>query len=98
MSDVTFGVTNPVDELGLLLAQIGELQKRADQIKDGLRDECSLSGAKAVIGDQYVATFVEANRSTVDWKAIAKVLAIPADLIAEHTKTTAVYSIKVVSR
>jgi hypothetical protein len=31
----------------------------------------------------------------VDWKAIAKIANIPADLIAKHTKSNAVYSVKV---
>ena len=46
----------------------------------------------------FKATYIEANRSVVDWKAIAKALSIPAELIAEHTKTTAVFSVKVTSK
>jgi hypothetical protein len=34
----------------------------------------------------------------VDWKAIAAEYNIPADAIARHTKTTAVFSIKTTSR
>ncbi len=90
--------TNSIDNLGQLLAQIAELTKQADAIKDSLKDEASLSGQKAFEGDLFKATYVETNRSTVDWKAIAKVLDIPADLIAEHTKTAAVFSIKVTSK
>lgn len=90
--------TNSIDNLGQLLAQIAELTKQADAIKDSLKDEASLSGQKAFEGDLFKATYVETNRSTVDWKAIAKVLNIPADLIAEHTKTAAVFSIKVTSK
>jgi hypothetical protein len=47
-----------------------------------------------LVGASYVAAYTESNRSTVDWKAVAKELSIPADMIAKHTKTTAVYSIK----
>jgi hypothetical protein len=90
--------TNSIDNLGQLLAQIADLTKQADAIKDSLKDEASLSGQKAFEGDLFKATYVETNRSTVDWKAIAKVLDIPADLIAEHTKTAAVFSIKVTSK
>jgi len=90
--------TNSIDNLGQLLAQIADLTKQADAIKDSLKDEASLSGQKAFEGDLFKATYVETNRSTVDWKAIAKVLNIPADLIAEHTKTAAVFSIKVTSK
>lgn len=90
--------TNSIDNLGQLLAQIADLTKQADAIKDSLKDEASLSGQKAFEGDLFKATYVETNRSTVDWKAIAKVLNIPADLIAEHTKTAAVFSIKVTNK
>lgn len=90
--------TSNIDRLGQLLAQIADLTKEADAIKDGLKDEASLSGQKSFEGDLFKATYVETNRSTVDWKAIAKVLGIPAELIAEHTKTAAVFSIKVSSK
>ena len=87
-----------IDTLGALLAQIADLTKQADAIKDGIKDEASMSGQKAFEGDLFKATYVETNRSTVDWKAIAKALNIPADLIAQHTNTTAVFSVKVTSK
>ena len=90
--------TSNIDTLGQLLAQIADLTKQADKIKDSLKDEASLSGQKSFEGDLFKATYVETNRSTVDWKAIVKVLAIPADLIAQHTNTTAVFSVKVTSK
>lgn len=90
--------TNSIDNLGALLAQISTLTKQADAIKDSLKEEASLSGQKAFEGDLFKATYVETNRSTVDWKAIAKALNIPAELIAQHTATTAVYSVKVTSK
>ena len=90
--------TSNIDRLGQLLAQIADLTKEADAIKDGLKNEASLSGQRSFEGDLFKATYVETNRSTVDWKAIAKVLGIPAELIAEHTKTAAVFSIKVSSK
>ena len=87
-----------VDELGLLLAQIAELEAKATKIKDAIKDAASAGGAKAIEGNLYRATYVESNRSTVDWKAIAKVLDIPAQLIADNTKTAAVFSVKVTAR
>lgn len=87
-----------IDTLGQLLAQIADLTKQADAIKDSIKDEASMSGQKAFEGDLFKATYVETNRSTVDWKAIAKALNIPADLIAQHTNTTAVFSVKVTSK
>lgn len=89
---------SPIDTLGQLLAQIADLTKQADAIKDSLKDEANLSGQKSFEGDLFKASYVETNRSTVDWKAVAKALNIPAELIAEHTKTAAVFSIKVTSK
>lgn len=83
-----------IDTLGSLMAQIAELTKQADKIKDELKDRASISGEKSFEGASFKATYSESNRSTVDWKAIAVELSIPADLIARHTKTSAVYSIK----
>ncbi len=83
-----------IDTLGALNAKIAELTKQADAIKDELKDVASMSGQKVLVGASYVAAYTESNRSTVDWKAIAKELNIPVDLIAKHTKSTAVYSIK----
>lgn len=84
-----------IDTLGAILANIATLEAKADEIKARLKDEASLSGQKHFDGQIFRATYIESNRSTVDWKAIAKTLAIPADLIAQHTKTSAVFSVKV---
>ena len=84
-----------IDTLGAILANIAVLEARAEEIKKALKEEASLSGQKHFDGQLFRATYVESNRSSVDWKAIAAKLAIPADLIAAHTKTTAVYSVKV---
>jgi len=90
--------TNDVDTLGQLLAQIADLTKRADAIKDAIKEDASAGGAKVVEGDLFKATYVEANRSVVDWKGFVTVLGIPAALVAEYTKTTAVFSVKVTSK
>ena len=84
-----------IDTLGAILANIAALEKRAEEIKKALKEEASLSGQKSFEGELFNASYIESNRSTVDWKAIAKKLAIPADLIAAHTTTNAVYSVKV---
>jgi hypothetical protein len=83
-----------IDTLGSLMAQIAELTKQADKIKEELKDRASITGEKSFEGASYKATYSESNRSTVDWKAIAAEMSIPADLIAKHTKSTAVYTIK----
>jgi hypothetical protein len=87
-----------IDTLGDLLAQIDALTKRADEIKNTIKEQASLSGEKQFDGAQFRATYIESNRSTIDWKSIAKKLSIPEAIIVAHTKTAAVYSVKVTSR
>lgn len=87
-----------VDNLGELLARIADLTKQADAIKDAIKDNASAGGDKVVEGELFKATYVEANRSTVDYKALCAALGITAELIAKYTKTTAVFSVKVTSR
>lgn len=87
-----------VDELGMLLAQIATLTKRADEIKDSIKDTATAGGPSAFDGTMFKATVVEANRRTTDWKAIQKALNIPEDVIIQHTSVTAVFSVKVTSK
>ena len=89
---------NEVYILGNLLAQIAELTAEADKIKDSLKDAASIGGPKLVEGAMFKATYVEANRKTTDWKAIAEIYKIPDEVIIKNTKVSAVYSIKVTSR
>lgn len=117
--------TNSIDTLGLLLAQIKDLTDQADKIKDGIKDSATLGGAKVVEGAIFKATYVEANRTSIDWlgliaakigveiadkeeakdswKKVAVKLGFDAKeeltkAIADNTKTTAVFSVKVTSR
>jgi len=87
-----------VDTLGTLLAQIAELTKQADAIKDGIKESASAGGDKVVEGNLFKATYIESNRSVVDNKALLAELGATAEQIARHTKTTAVFSVKVTSR
>jgi hypothetical protein len=87
--------TRKIDELGALLSQIKTLTEKAEAIKKDIKEEASLSGQKLWAGEVFDAVYSESNVSTVDWKALAKELAIPADLIAKHTKTAARYTVKV---
>ena len=90
--------TSNVDTLGTLLAQIAELTKQADAIKDSIKDSASAGGDKVVEGALFKATYMESNRSTVDHKALYAALGITADQVAQYTKTTAVFTVKVTSR
>jgi hypothetical protein len=61
---------NIADTLGLLLAEIATLTKRADTIKDIIKDDATSSNkaSHVVEGNMFKATVVEANRNTVDYK------------------------------
>jgi hypothetical protein len=87
-----------VDTLGQLLAQIADLTKQADSIKDAIKDSASAGGDKVVEGDLFKATYIESNRSVVDHKALYAALGITAEQVAQYTKTTAVFSVKVTSK
>lgn len=105
-SDMTTTITTPaahdVDALGALLAQIAELTKQADAIKDAIKDgikgDASLTGDKVFEGELFKATYIETNRSVVDSKALFAELGATPEQIARHTKVTAVFSVKVTSR
>ena len=89
---------NDVDTLGSLLAQIKDLTDRAEVIKDDIKESASAGGAKVVEGALFKATYSETNRSSVDYKALLVELGATAQQIASHTKTTAVFTVKVTSR
>jgi hypothetical protein len=74
------------------------LTKQADAIKDGIKDAASAGGDKVVEGNLFKATYIESNRSVVDNKALLAELGATAEQIARHTKTTAVFSVKVTTR
>lgn len=86
--------TTRIDELGALLAQIKTLTAKAEAIKADIKEEASMTGQKLWAGDVFDASYSESNVSTVNWKALAKELAIPAELIAKHTSTSARYTVK----
>jgi hypothetical protein len=108
---------NSVDTLGALLAQIKDLTDQADAIKDSIKDSASKGGDKVVEGALFKATYIESNRSSIDWlalvstklnveadwKKVAIKLGVEADeelpkAIADNTKVTAVFTVKVTSK
>jgi len=95
-----------VDELGMLLAEISDLQKRADVIKtaikelgaDGLLQKKSVKG-KAVQfleGALFSATYVESNCTIFDRKKFD--LAYGEDAFQAVSKISASFKILVTSR
>jgi len=89
-NDLSF---SSVDTLGNLLAQIADLTKQADAIKDQIKD-----GGKTVEGVLFKATYMECNRKSVDTKKMYADLGITDDVVAKYTSTTAVFSVKVTAR
>jgi len=88
-----------VDTLGGLLAQIAELTKQADMIKDALKDQATApNGSKVFEGALFKSTVIESNRSVVDYKALLASLNVADDVIAQFTKTTAVFAVKTTSK
>lgn len=81
------------DQLGQLLAEIAVLEKQAEAIKASMRETGGVHD-----GVLFRSTVVESNRSVTDWKALCAAQGIGADVIAAHTKTTAVYSVKTTSK
>jgi hypothetical protein len=83
-----------VDELGLLLAQIADLEAQAEIIKNELKN----AGEGSIEGTLYKGCVTLSQRTTVDNKAVFVAANVPAELIAKYSKTTAVITLKVTSR
>ena len=83
-----------VDQLGILLAQIVDLETQAEVIKNNLKN----AGEGHVEGNLYKSSVTLSQRKTVDNKAVYAELNVPAELIEKHTKTTAVITLKVTAR
>ena len=88
-----------VDTLGGLLAQIADLTKQADMIKDSLKDQATApNGSKVFEGALFKSTVIESNRAVIDYKALLASLNVEANVVAQFTKTTAVFSVKTTSK
>ena len=82
-----------VDQLGMLMAQIADLEAQAELIKNELKQQ-----EGHIEGNLYKACVTLSQRKTVDNKAVFAEANVPADLIEKHTKTSAVITLKVTSR
>ena len=94
MNAVTDVKLTKVDQLGLLLAQIAELEEQAEAIKNEIKN----AGEGHTEGSLYKACVTLSQRTTVDNKAVFIAADVPAELIAKYSKTTAVITLKVTSR
>lgn len=90
----TLEKTTQVDTLGLLLAQIAELESKASAIKQSLKED----GAGVYEGSMFKANVIVANRSTVDFKQVFAECSVPAEVIARNTKAQEIVTVKLTSR
>jgi len=84
---------NQVDQLGMLLAQIANLEAQAEAIKNELKQT-----EGHVEGNLFKACVTLSQRATVDNKAVFAEANVPAELIAKYTKTTAVITLRVTAK
>ena len=92
-----------VDVLGNLLAQIDDLTKQAEAIKDSIKEagadgllQVNDKGTRFIDGNLFRATYTESNRSSFDSKKF--IADFGAAAYAKYTKTSAVFTVKVTSR
>jgi hypothetical protein len=87
-------VMNKVDQLGMLLAQIADLEIQAELLKNEIKNE----GEGHYDGELFRACVTLSQRNTVDHKAVYKALNVPELIIAQNTKSTAVITLKITGR
>jgi hypothetical protein len=83
-----------LDHLGMLMAQIADLNEQAEVIKNNFKN----AGEGKYEGNLYKATVTLSQRDVVDYKAIMAELAVDPALIAKFTKQTASIAIRVTAR
>ena len=79
------------DKLGVLLAQISDLTKQADAIKDAIKE-----AGVSIEGSLFKATYSESNRMVFDKAAFVETYG--QSTYDGHLKASAVFSVKVTSR
>lgn len=89
-----------IDTLGALLAQIAELTKQAEAIKDSIKETATASttAPKVFEGALFKATVIEQNRANVDYKSLVKDLGITQAELDLYTTTNAVILVKTTSK
>jgi hypothetical protein len=93
MKTIDLQVTK-VDTLGLLLAQIAELEAKATAIKQSLKED----GQGIYEGSMFKANIIISNRSTVDFKQVFAECSVPSEVIARNTKVQEIITVKLTSR
>jgi hypothetical protein len=82
---------NDIDDLGVLLADISRLTKRADAIKARLKE----GGCDSYDGEMYRAVIVKQDRTSYDPRKVELLLGDKVSLVEQVSKVT---SVKVTAR
>lgn len=85
-------ISSTIDELGNLKAQIADLKKREDELKDILES----AGVTKAEGDLFRVTITESVRETLDMEAVREKLS--PQFIRAHTKETKYVTVRVTAR
>ena len=83
-----------IDELGMLQAQIADLEAKAKKLADEIKNQ----GEGHYEGSLFKGCVTLSQRATVNNKAVFEAANVPAELIAANTKTTAIITLKVTAR
>ena len=83
--------TAAIDELGTINEQLKVLEARAKELKEHL---ANTFGEGATLGGEFVAKVSLTDRKTINGANLAKELNAPADIVAKHTKVSAVITVK----
>jgi len=87
-------MSNPVDSLGFLKAQIADLEKQAK----AFHAQIVAMGVGAHEGDIFRASVSVADRETIDWRAVAEKFEPSRQLVTAHTSAKEVTTVRVVAR
>lgn len=80
----TLSISETVDQLGQIKAQIAQLEKQEKTLKSILTD----SGEKSIEGSLFKASIIfTEGRESIDWKTIAEKLNPSYQLINAHKST-----------
>lgn len=82
------------DDLGLVLAQISELQEEKTNLQAVLID----SGFSEIDGELFRSTVSHSTRKQVAWKRIAEKLGVSKQQIAANTTKIDIDTVRVVAR
>jgi hypothetical protein len=91
---------NSIDTLGALLAHIADLTAEAEIIKAALKEAAtaSVDAGNVFDGENFRATVVQADRTTVAYAKLVKSLNVADEVIKTFATISAVFSVKVTSK